>query len=85
MTEELHPGDKVRARYDVLAAEGKLDPDPAQEALASRLDALNEEIASLRLASKSSSLGWLFAKRAPKPQSPSTRGPKRTRSASSSS
>ncbi|MFZ2100880.1 MAG: cell division protein ZapE [Oricola sp.] len=66
MTETLHPGDSVRARYDALAAEGRLDPDPAQEALASRLDALNEEIASLRLASKSSSLGWLFAKRAPK-------------------
>lgn len=66
MTEIIHPGDKVRARYDALAAEGKLDPDPAQEALASRLDALNEQVGSLRLASKSSSLGWLFAKRAPR-------------------
>ncbi|GAB4355394.1 MAG: cell division protein ZapE [Oricola sp.] len=66
MTENLHPGDSVRARYDALAAEGRLDPDPAQEALASRFDLLNEEIGSLRLAAKSSSLGWLFAKRAPK-------------------
>jgi cell division protein ZapE len=66
LSEILHPGDKVRARYDALAAQGKLDPDPAQEALASRFDMLNDEIASLRLASKSSSLGWLFAKRAPK-------------------
>jgi len=66
MPDQLHPGDSVRARYDALAAEGRLDPDPAQEALASRFDALNEEIGSLRLASKSSSLGWLFAKRAPK-------------------
>jgi cell division protein ZapE len=67
MAETLHPGDLVRARYDALATEGKLDPDPAQEALASRFDALNEEIGSLRLAAKSSSLGWLFAQRAPKP------------------
>jgi cell division protein ZapE len=67
MPDQLHPGDSVRARYDALAADGRLDPDPAQEALASRFDALNEEIGSLRLASKSSSLGWLFAKRAPKP------------------
>jgi len=66
MPDQLHPGDSVRARYDALAAEGRLDPDPAQEALASRFDALNDEIGSLRLASKSSSLGWLFAKRAPK-------------------
>ncbi len=66
MTDTLHPGDSVRARYDALAKEGRLDPDSAQEALASRLDALNEEIASVRLAAKSSSLGWLFAKRAPK-------------------
>lgn len=67
MPDLLHPGDSVRARYDALAAEGRLDPDPAQEALASRFDVLNEEIGSLRLASKSSSLGWLFARRAPKP------------------
>jgi cell division protein ZapE len=67
MADRHDPGDLVRARYDALAAEGKLDPDPAQEALASRFDALNEEIGSLRLAAKSSSLGWLFAQRAPKP------------------
>ncbi|WP_425416708.1 cell division protein ZapE [Oricola indica] len=67
MPDQLHPGDSVRARYDALASDGKLDPDPAQEALASRFDALNDEIGSLRLASKSSSLGWLFAKSAPKP------------------
>ncbi|MCI5074984.1 cell division protein ZapE [Oricola sp.] len=60
--------DLVRARYDALVAEGKLDPDSAQEALASRFDALNEQIGSLRLAAKSSSLGWLFARRAPKPE-----------------
>ncbi|QKV19949.1 cell division protein ZapE [Oricola thermophila] len=66
MVDIIHPGDKVRARYDALVSEGRLDPDPAQEALASRLDVLNEEIGSLRLAAKSSSLGWLFARRAPK-------------------
>ncbi|WP_421856066.1 cell division protein ZapE [Oricola sp.] len=67
MTDIEYTGERVRARYDALVADGKLDPDTAQEALASRLDALNEEIGTLRLASKSSSLGWLFARRAPKP------------------
>ncbi|TCD15940.1 cell division protein ZapE [Oricola cellulosilytica] len=67
MPDKLFPGDSVRVRYDDLVAEGKLEPDTAQAALASRFDALNEKIGSLRLASKSSSLGWLFAKRAPKP------------------
>jgi cell division protein ZapE len=67
MSDIEYTGHTVRALYDALAADGKLDPDPAQEALASRFDALNEEIGSIRLASKSSSLGWLFAKRAPKP------------------
>lgn len=66
MSDKLHPGDSVRARYDALTAEGRLDPDPAQEALASRFDALNEAIGSMRLAAKSSSLGWLFARGAPK-------------------
>jgi cell division protein ZapE len=64
-----YTGDRVRARYDALAADGKLDPDPAQEALASRFDAMNEKIGAMRLASKKSSLGWLFAKNAPKPES----------------
>ena len=51
------------ARYDALAAAGAIERDPAQEAAAARLARLNERITLHRLARKSSSLGWLFAKR----------------------
>ncbi|WP_306120626.1 MULTISPECIES: cell division protein ZapE [unclassified Roseitalea] len=53
-------------RYRELVREGVIVADPAQETLAERLDRLNKAIASVRLASKSSSLGWLFAKKAPR-------------------
>ena len=53
----------ISARYAALIAAGEITRDSAQEALASRLDRLNERLASHRLARKSSSLGWLFAKR----------------------
>jgi cell division protein ZapE len=53
----------ISARYAALIAAGEIAPDAAQQALASRLDRLNERLASHRLARKSSSLGWLFAKR----------------------
>ena len=45
------------------AASGEIEHDPAQEAAAARLDALNERLANYRLARKSSSLGWLFGNR----------------------
>ncbi len=66
MPQRIGPGDSVAARYRELADEGVIKPDPAQQALAQRLDRLNAEVASQRLAAKSSSLGWLFAKTAPK-------------------
>lgn len=66
MPHRISPGDSVLARYRALAQEGKIDADAAQEEIAERLDELNADIGQLRLASKSSSLGWLFAKRAPK-------------------
>lgn len=66
MPHRIMPGDSVLARYRALADEGAIAPDAAQEEIAARLDRLNEDIGKLRLASKSSSLGWLFAKRAPK-------------------
>ena len=53
----------VSAQYAALVAAGEIARDAAQAALAARLDRLNERLASYRLARKSSSLGWLFAKR----------------------
>jgi cell division protein ZapE len=44
-------------------AAGEIEADPAQEAAAARLDALNVRLADYRLARKSSSLGWLFGSR----------------------
>lgn len=66
MPDRIRPGDSVASRYRELVREGAISDDAAQHALANRLDALNTQIGSMRLASKSSSLGWLFAKKAPK-------------------
>lgn len=46
-----------------MVAAGELDEDPIQRKAAGLLDQLNAELAELRLAKKSSALGWLFAKR----------------------
>ncbi len=46
-----------------LAEDGEIDRDPAQAALADRLDRILDDIISKRMAAKSSALGWLFAKR----------------------
>lgn len=53
----------VRQDYDHLEETGAITGDPAQLAVVSALDRLIGEISSKRLASKSSALGWLFAKR----------------------
>lgn len=55
--------DTVSARYAALVAEGRIEPDPAQEKAVRRLADLEARIAQHRLARKSSSLGWLFGKR----------------------
>ena len=58
----------VRQAYDARIERGEIERDPAQEAVVTRLDRLVAEIAEKRLASKSSSLGWLFArKKRPEP------------------
>ena len=67
MPDRIGQTDSIEARYDALVDDGVIVADAAQRVLARRLDVLNAEIGKLRLASKSSSLGWLFAKRAPKP------------------
>ncbi len=54
----------VVARYEALVAAGELTRDPAQLALAERLDQLDDALAERRLANKGSALGWLFAGKA---------------------
>ena len=50
------------AAYDALVAAGTIESDPAQKKLVCSLDALILALENKRLASKSSSLGWLFGK-----------------------
>jgi len=50
-------------RYAALIAAGMLEADLGQSALADQLAALANRLDQHRLASKSSSLGWLFGKR----------------------
>jgi cell division protein ZapE len=56
----------VRERYDALVQAGDLDVDPAQQQLATRFDRLIRELATKRIATKSSALGWLFSRKAPR-------------------
>jgi cell division protein ZapE len=58
----------VAARYESLIASGAIERDPAQVAVVRQLDHLAQALGELRLARKSSALGWLFGKR--KPPSP---------------
>ena len=53
----------IKALYAARAVAGDIEADPAQQAAVARLDALNERLATYRLARKSSSLGWLFGNR----------------------
>ncbi len=53
----------VSERYAELAAAGRIDRDPMQQAAAARLSALGERLAARRLAHKSSALGWMFGNR----------------------
>ena len=55
--------DTFSIRYAALIAAGKIEPDPGQAILATRLNALAHRLEEHRLARKSSSLGWLFGKR----------------------
>jgi cell division protein ZapE len=57
----------IAQRYEALAASGAIERDPAQLSLVQRLDALAAALGEHGLASKSSSLGWLFGRRAPNP------------------
>src|SRR5581483_3141269 len=61
----FHMSASVSVQYATLLAARKIERDPAQEEVVGRLAQLEARIAEHRLARKSSSLGWLFA-RAPK-------------------
>ena len=67
MSEGLPLMPTVAERYDALVRAGEIERDPAQAALVARFDVLCEELAASSLASKKSSLGWLFGRSAPKP------------------
>jgi len=58
---ELPVNRAMSARYDALVASGEITEDPVQRAAVRQLDLLNTRLAETRLASKKSSLGWLFA------------------------
>lgn len=53
----------LRQHYEHLEQAGTITSDPAQLRIVDALDRLIAEVSSKRLASKSSALGWLFAKR----------------------
>ncbi len=59
----LKPFASVRQAYDDRVERGAVKRDGAQEKIADRFDRLIEELATKRLAAKSSALGWLFARR----------------------
>lgn len=56
----------VCTRYHRWVEDGRIESDPAQRLLLERFVKLNEQLKAQELASKKSSLGWLFAKSAPK-------------------
>jgi cell division protein ZapE len=64
--EGLPPYRTVGQAYRDKVERGEIVRDPVQEKLVSALERLTEDIASKRLAAKSSALGWLFGRKRPK-------------------
>ena len=62
--------DSVSTAYQTRVASGEFVYDPAQALLARRFDQLLEKTTTRRLATKSSALGWLFARKAPANDAP---------------
>jgi cell division protein ZapE len=58
-----HSRRSIVDRYASLAAQGRIERDPRQEAVVEKLDALSAAITESRLARKSSALGWMFGAR----------------------
>ncbi|MEO0328995.1 MAG: cell division protein ZapE [Pseudomonadota bacterium] len=61
---------RLKLAYNSLIDEGKIEADPDQLRLVSRLDKLLVEIGRKRLSKKSSALGWLFNKSNSKQENP---------------
>ncbi|MCO5064337.1 MAG: cell division protein ZapE [Rhizobiaceae bacterium] len=59
----LEPHQTVLQRYRHLVENGTVKRDPEQERVARALDRLIDAIIARRLATKSSALGWLFARK----------------------
>ena len=59
----LEPHATVLQRYIHLVGTGAVSRDPEQERVARALDRLMDDIIARRLATKSSALGWLFARK----------------------
>jgi cell division protein ZapE len=55
--------DTFSTRYAALVSAGKIEADPGQSVLVHHFSALEQRLDEQRLAHKSSSLGWLFARR----------------------
>jgi cell division protein ZapE len=55
----------VAERYEALCDAGRIERDGRQEKLARALDRVLTEVREKRVSTKSSALGWLFAKRRP--------------------
>jgi len=64
MDTELHHSGKLKSAYNALVSKGQIEPDPAQIELITKLDKLLVQVSTKRLSNKSSSLGWLFGKKA---------------------
>lgn len=60
----------IAAYLEQKTSSGELIADKAQMAIAQQMDRLNAELANIRLARKTSALGWLFAKKIKSTQSP---------------
>jgi cell division protein ZapE len=56
-----HAENTISRRLEGLIATGDMRHDPAQMAIAMRLDRLSADLASSRASRKSNALGWLFA------------------------
>src|SRR4051812_22356320 len=56
--------DSILVRYTARIAAGEIEGDFAQQEIVAGLAALEADLATWRLARKSSSLGWLFGSRA---------------------
>lgn len=58
---------RVLERYGTMVSEGLITPDPAQANAVDSFARLERELRDYSLARKSSALGWLFQRRAPRP------------------